>query len=278
MKTSTTRGKAVGGSAGAGRADTDALLEQMAALDRLGGTPKAEAARTAVRARANAAGMLLYSCTITEDPLPDPAIDRLGKKQRDRIERVTHRMFEDPASLVRELEELVAKHPTIPMLRNHLAGALRASGENARSAAMVEETARLFPDYLFGFANWVMRLVQERRLDEAQALLEPEGGPGRMGFMAFDPRREVFHLTEVVAYTTMVGHYLLSTGRRKEAVRQLAMCRELAPEHPQTLALAGRAEELRMLEVVREAVAGLLERGQGAKKKASKKKASKKKG
>jgi predicted Zn-dependent protease len=248
------------------------LLDEMAALDELGDTPEAEAARAAVRARASAAGLSLLSFTITEEPIPDPLIERLPRKQRDRIERVSHRMFEDPAPLVAELEELVAQHPGIPMLRNHLAGALQASGQAERAAALIEETARLFPDYLFGFTNRVVWLVQGGRLDEARALLEPEGGPSRMSFAAFDPGREVFHLTEVVCYTATVGHYLLSTGRRREAERQLAMCREIAPGHPQTLALEERIERVRVLEVVRGAAARLLEgrgkkaRGRGKKK------------
>ena len=254
------------------------LLDEMAALDELGDTPEAEAARAAVRARASAAGLSLLSFTITEEPLPDPAVERLPRKQRDRIDRVSRGMFEDPAPLVAELEELVAQHPGIPMLRNHLAGALQASGQTERAAALIEETARLFPDYLFGFANRVVWLVREGRLDEARALLEPEGGPSRMSFAAFDPEREQFHITEVLCYTATVGHYLLSTGRRKEAERQLAMCRDLGPEHPQTLSLEDRMEHIRALEVVRKAMAGLLERGKGGKKKASKKKAKKKKG
>lgn len=272
MTTRTTRGKAAGGSSGAGRADSAALLDELATLDKLGDTPDAEAARAAVRARASAAGLTLHSFTITEEPLPDPAIDRLSKPQRDRIERVSRRMFEDPASLVGELEGLVAKHPTIPILRNHLAGALQASGDIDRAASMLEETARRFPDYLFGFANWVIWLLQEQRLDEARALLEPEGGPARMTFVAYDPQREVFHLTEVVAYTAMVGHYLLSTGRRREAERCLSMCLDLAPDHPQTLALEDRVEGVRVLEVVRQGVAKLLERGNVGRFKTRKKK------
>ncbi len=252
--------------------DPSGLLTAMAALDDVEDTPGVEAERAALRARAEAVGVRLMSFMITEEPIPDPAIERLSKRERDRIERVTHGMFQDPASQVGELEELVARHPGLPMLRNHLAGALQAAGEIERAGAMIEETAGRFPDYLFGFANWVMWLVQEGRSDEARALLEPEGGPGRMGFAAFDPGREVFHLTEVVCYTATVGHYLLTTGRRREAERQLAMCREIAPGHPQTLALEKRIEHARVLEVVRGAAAKLLEgRGKKAKGRGKKK-------
>ncbi len=213
---------------------------------------------------------------ITEEPIPDPAMEAMSDEELGRIERVTDRMYEDPASLIEELEELVAQHPTMPMLRNHLVGALQAAGQRKRAGALIAETAELFPDYMFGFVSRVMWLLTKGQVEEARALLEPEGGPARLFIAAFAPHREVFHFTEVVCYTAMVGCYLVVTGRLEAADIQLEMCLELAPEHPQTLELERMLENAEMAEVLQRMVSEMGRKTKRRKTKKNKKKEKKK--
>lgn len=192
-------------------------------------------------------GLTLRSFKVTLEPIPDPAVEALSKAEQKQIDRISRAMYDDPAALDDQLVALVAKHPHIPMLRNHLACALNARGEHERAAEVNEETVRLFPDYIFGFANHVMTLMAYDDLDAARALLET-GPRGPLLFVgAFAPERTVFHVTEILCYCGMVGHYLLATDRLEAAKVQLQMMESVLPDHPQTRGLAQRIEMLEMI-------------------------------
>jgi hypothetical protein len=174
---------------------------------------------------------------ITFEPLPEAAIEALPEDERSRIDHLSARMFEDPASLVPELRELVARYPSSSMLRNHLYGALNAAGEAAEAAAVLTELRRLFPAYIFGVVNEVMLLLAEGQSEQAREILET-GPRGPLFHIAqFEPYRKLFHYTEVVAYQSMIGHYLAHTDRAHEASTHLRVCDELASDHPGTEAL-----------------------------------------
>ena len=217
------------------------------ALDHVKDDALREEGMKELRARASATGMTLHSMEVTHEPMLDPGVEALSDSDQARIEAITHRMYDDPASQYDELVALVAEHPGIPMLRNHLAGALEARGERDRAHEVIEETTRLFPDYIFGFANYVMVLLAEGEIDRARAIME-EGPRGPMLFIgAFAPSRTIFHSTEVACYAGMMGHYLVATDRLDGAKVSLEMMKDILPEHPQTQQLADRIEEAELL-------------------------------
>ena len=153
------------------------------ALDHVKDNALREEGMEELRAQASAIGMTLHSMEVTHEPMLDPGVEALSDSDQARIEAITHRMYDDPASQYDELVALVAEHPGIPMLRNHLAGALEARGERDRAHEVIEETTRLFPDYIFGFANYVMVLLAEGEIDRARAIME-EGPRGPMSLLS----------------------------------------------------------------------------------------------
>lgn len=212
---------------------------------------KDEALRTEgmeeLRARAATSGLILHSIEITHEPMPNPEIDALSDPDRARIEAVSHRLADDPAGQYDELVALVAEHPGIPLLHNHLAVALGARGEIDRRDEVIEETTRLFPEYIFGFTNYVMMLLGADEIDRARAVME-DGPRGPILYIGdFAPTRTLFHATEVVCYAGMTGHYLISTDRVDDAKTLLEMMKDILPEGSETESLAERVEDCELV-------------------------------
>lgn len=183
-------------------------------------------------------GLRLERLTITTEAIPDPALESIPAPDRKRIDAIWGDRHTGPQKHVGELKDLIARHPHIPMLWNHYAIALEASGQSAEAFRIIEETARKFPGYIFGLCNYVMVLLDTGRLDEARAIVEPESQRSLLSLIGVDPARSTFHITEAVAHASMAGHYLLATGRREAAVVQLEMIEQLAPDGPECRSLA----------------------------------------
>lgn len=257
------------------RRTAKAIVDAAGALDLVQNDGLRENRMGELRAQAAAVGISLYSFEVTHEPMLDPDIEALSGPDQARIETISHRMYDDPASQYDELVALVADHPGIPILRNHLAGALAARGEHDRAHELVEETTRLFPDYIFAFANHVMVLLADGEIDRARAIME-EGPRGPMLFIgAFAPTRTRFHSTEIVCYESMIGHYLVATDRLEAAKTSLEMITGILPEHPQIQSLAERIENAELALLLKRTLESLAAR---RRKTAGKKKGQGKKG
>ncbi|MBL8875507.1 MAG: hypothetical protein JNM86_06895 [Phycisphaerae bacterium] len=219
------------------------LLKAAAALDKIPDARIREAGMTEVRRQAKQAGVALISLNIVTGPLPNPLIDNLPQSERRRIEAVSRAMYSDPGAQLEELTALVAKYPGIPMLRNHLGQALDARGKSAQSMQIMEETVRLFPDYIIGFTNYVLLLLSAGKVEQARQLVETgERGP-LLHLGEFAPGRDTFHIAEAMSYAMMTGLYFLATDRPDDAKVSHQLFQSLAPGHPQEKILKRRIEE-----------------------------------
>lgn len=213
---------------------------------------------------ASDAELSIVSIEITDEPLDEPHRACFTDKELSRLKRITERMYDDPAGQYEELVGLVEAHPDVPILRNHLACALSAKGRHEEAEALHRETHERFPDYVFGFVNYVSSLLDRGDLDRAGELLEGEERGPRLFIKAFAPDREVFHSTEVVCYAGMVARYLAKTGRIEGAETSLDMMHDVLPEHP----LIGRVEleiEQALLERMMKSITSLTGRGKKGK-------------
>lgn len=214
------------------------LLSQMSALDRHECQPQIEIQRQTLRDQATAMGMRLVSITITEEPIPDPGLATMQPRDLDRLETISQDMRHRPERHVDELLRLTTKYPKIPMLRNHLAGACEAAGDDKTAKAIIAQTANEFPTYVFAICNHVMLLLSEGQIDEARAILETGPRGPLFQLTAIDPSRNTFHISEAASHAATVGRYLLATGQREHAKVYLDMLKQIAPHSRQTRHLA----------------------------------------
>lgn len=209
------------------------LLSRMAATDSAGKAGGADAARDAVRKQIEKDGLRLVSLTITEDPIPGPDLDAIPRADYERVLTISRDMYTCPQKHVDELDRLVEKYPHIPMLRNHLAVATEAEGRRDRAAEIIAETVARFPTYVFAFCSHVINLLSRGNVMEARGLVETGSRGPLFTLSSFDPMRDVFHISEAVAYAAMVGRYLLATGKPDAAKVQLDLLKRIAPKGEQ---------------------------------------------
>ncbi|MBL8765079.1 MAG: hypothetical protein JNM07_12505 [Phycisphaerae bacterium] len=244
------------------RAAGAVLINQMQALDHAPDTPAVMSRRERLREEAKKLGLQLKSFSISVEPIPDPLIDALPAAEREAIERVHQAMYAQPAAQVEKLRGLIAKHPQIPVLRNHLYSALMTREEHDEAERVLAACVREFPDYLFGVCNYAIFLLQEGRLAEARALLETGPRGPRFNLFDFDPARVVFHISEALAFGCAAGIYMSATGRREAAKIQFAMLLDLSPEGPQTVALAAAMPQSDVHAVLQDWAARMVQREQ----------------
>lgn len=176
---------------------------------------------------------------ITEEAIPDPDMDAIPADERAELDEMMRRTLhgEDAG----EAEAWVAacrRYPHIPIFRNMLFVSLMAAGRESDAIREATITFETFPDYLFGIANHCGNLIMQNKLEEAGRVIDDKF----MLDMRF-PNRQVFHLTEVVAYQGMIARYFLATGQQDAAEGQISLLTSIAPDHP-TVKELRRAGEL----------------------------------
>lgn len=178
----------------------------------------------------------LVEFEISFEPLSDPAVDRMPRKRRERLEEIGQQLYDstyrhdpelDLASFIEELEQFRTEFPDVPLVYNLLAIASRYTKGDRRYKEVLEETHRRFPKYLFGLINLVLTSLQEGKLEEAGRLLD-----GRYSLHLLYPNRRRFHVSEFMAFNGAVGEYLWRTGKRREATTILEMMEGVDPDHP----------------------------------------------
>jgi tetratricopeptide (TPR) repeat protein len=126
----------------------------------------------------------------------------------------------DGLTAERVLTEALALAPGTLSVRNNLAAAYELQGRRAESLAIVRELHAEDPDYPFARTTLAGIAIQEGRLDEAEALLQPLLGKRR------------YHASEFAALAQTQISLLLARGNRAEAERLLAAWAEIDPDHP----------------------------------------------
>lgn len=166
---------------------------------------------------------------VTEEPLPDPHLDRLPRAVRDRIEEIYLAVMggADAEEYVAELESLVAEYPDVPKLHNYLALAYDSAGRSDEALALVPETFERFPDYVFAVSNYVRYCLNLGDIEEAGRVLD-----GRMLISQFARGRRRFHITEFLAYQGAVAEYLIAIGDHEAARPHVETLAEMAPDRP----------------------------------------------
>ncbi|NTW03270.1 MAG: tetratricopeptide repeat protein, partial [Oscillochloris sp.] len=118
------------------------------------------------------------------------------------------------------LNRALNQAPNAPSLLNNLGAVYGAQGRSAEAEALARRIVAEYPDYIFGRTNMVSYLIQEGKLDEAQALIEPL------------LRRTRMHVGEFGALAGAQCSILLAQGNPKAAEGWLNMWEQADADHP----------------------------------------------
>jgi tetratricopeptide (TPR) repeat protein len=171
---------------------------------------------------------------VTFEPIPG-TMALLPPELRARYAELHDRAIgDDAAASVGLLEDLLRQYPDVQFLTNFLHMAYVQAGRTADADALVKRAFKQHPTYLFAMVDYANMLFEQGKLDEGLAVFG-----GRFDLRAVQPGREVFHISEFVAFVTTSAKCASEMGN-VTAVRATAeMLDEIVPEHPTLAAFDG---------------------------------------
>jgi hypothetical protein len=174
----------------------------------------------------NVSGLQYISFDITDEPMDDPTVP---EELMEELNTLFQKLIKSPASIIPRLEELLEKYPGVPKLYNFLSAAYTKTGDIVKAGQYTEENYRKNPDYLFAKLNYAELCIQEGRHEKIPEILNHQ-----FVIKLLYPERNVFHITEVVGFTGVIGHYFALEGNMQQVEICYRTLKDLAPHHPYT--------------------------------------------
>ena len=139
----------------------------------------------------------------------------------------------DTGKAERLLKQALERAPDDPGLLNNLGAVYGQVGRLKEAEVIVRRLAAEHPDYLFGITNRVPYLIDEGKLAEAQALIDPL------------LQRKRMHIGEFGAVAAAQASILIAEGKFDGAKSWLDMWEQVNPEHPHIDHYRGKLQEAR---------------------------------
>ncbi len=175
--------------------------------------------------------------------ITDKPFNIYSNEIQNEIEKIAYKIQESSQSakeIIPHILKMIEKSPSIPAFYNHLSIAYKHSGNDEKALFWNKEAHRLFPDYLFARINTAYQYLRKNEFDKVMEIFD-----GKLELKALYPNRDVFHISEVIAFFSLTTEFYLRKGEVDLAERVYEMLEKLDPEHPQVLRLAGMFEHLK---------------------------------
>ena len=176
--------------------------------------------------------LTLLSYTISFDALDlpeviDPIMERaLPAGDREALHALLH---DAPAAAIPQLEVLVERFPGSRMLMNWLASAYSHVGDDEKAEHIIRLNFELHPDYLFARLAYAQRCLRRGDLDRVREVFED-----KFDLKLMYPHRDVFHVSEFVAFCSVAVEYFMRTGETEAAHALFGALDDMCPDHPVT--------------------------------------------
>lgn len=164
--------------------------------------------------------------TITDEPTNDHYV-RMEPTDAEILEESLDRSYKGDKTLEKELLRLQKKYPDNPQIGNHLIVLYTALGEHEKMEQLIEESYKTFPDYLFGKVAYTKLCMSRGEYDAFVRVFE-----GKMHLKDLYPDREVFHISEFAAFTSVLCGYLATQGQFEPIKNYREALAKFDPEHP----------------------------------------------
>ena len=92
---------------------------------------------------------------------------------RDKLSEMAIKVQKKKNSAIKELNDLIKKHPGVPGFRNYLSTLYSAQGNQFMANEVNRRIRELFPEYVYAYLNEVNIAIEKEQLIEATAKLGP---------------------------------------------------------------------------------------------------------
>jgi tetratricopeptide (TPR) repeat protein len=198
-------------------------------------TKKRRPKRTGSQAPRDPEAVHILTYEITDEPILDRQYRRLPKKVKDSIERLHESVQNRPREAIPELLEWIEKYPAIPLFYNYLSAAYSRSGQHEKAEEMIRENYQRNPDYLFAHLNYGELCLTKGDYDRIPELFDH-----KFDLKLFYPKRNRFHVSEVLGFMGLLGAYFFEIGEREVAQRYYEVLEQVDPSDIQTKRLRSK--------------------------------------
>jgi tetratricopeptide (TPR) repeat protein len=164
----------------------------------------------------------LLALPITHDYVPDQYPP--GLEAALDLEALGNAAKQGRPGIISTLQTAVKRWPTVPVLKNFLEIAYRVAGKNKQATAVLEESYKQHPDYLFARLGKVRQFLEESNIAEARALLGEH-----LDVMALLPGRSEAHISEVRIYYSAAARLYALEGTVDKALGIRSALAKLLP-------------------------------------------------
>lgn len=113
----------------------------------------------------------------------------------------------DSRQILSRIYDAIEKWPENPVFYNYLINAYKNLNEGKKEKEAIRNLTNLFPEYLFGKLSYTELLIKEGKIDEV-----PKVFNNQMHLRLFFPKRDVFHISELISFNTMMCLYCIKQG------------------------------------------------------------------
>lgn len=152
-----------------------------------------------------------------------------------KIDTFYPRLEEDPAGCIAELTDLGRQYPHRPQFKNLLGVAYERSGNAVKATEINDLILSEHPDYIFAKINKAYEYLSLKQPEKVVELL----GEG-MQLKELYPKRDTFHIAELMAFCKLAFHYYLAIGKFGVAKSQLQVMETFDADHADAIAVRQR--------------------------------------
>jgi len=167
---------------------------------------------------------------ITYKPLPHSSLKLLPSEVMERVEDLYLFAQSHPDQAIAPLLALLETHPNVPVFYRYLQAAYEMTDQEEKAQALAEEAYQKHPDYLFAKTNYALLCLERQNSDEIVEIFER-----KFDLKLLYPQREVFHIDEFVALSSVMALYYYAIGNRKDAEVSYRLLKEFSPDNDMTL-------------------------------------------
>jgi tetratricopeptide (TPR) repeat protein len=168
----------------------------------------------------------LISYEVTDERMLDKTVKKLPSRVRKQIEELYGLLSSDPEKAIPPLIELIKKYPDVPVFSNYLIAAYRMSGQQEKANAIILESYKKHPDYLFAKINYALYWIQKGHPHKV-----PEIFDHKLELQMLYPDRIKFHITEFLNFNGLMALYYSAIGEREIAIRYYQIIKKIDPTY-----------------------------------------------
>lgn len=161
---------------------------------------------------------------ITWKPIPE-----LLPNYSDKLNRIIDLMYYESQNpkpnTAEKLKKYIAEFPDISIFWNYLTIVHTINNNMEEALKANEECRRLFPDYLYGYLNHADLLLRDKKYEQI-----PETFKRLEDLKALQPGRNLFHVSEVMSYYSILVRYYTEKRLDEMAMKCLSIMKDIDEE------------------------------------------------